>query len=408
MPVRRVALLTAGGLAPCLSSAVGGLIERYTEVAPDVEIIGYLDGYAGLLAGRPLDRHGEASARRRTCCTAFGGSPIGNSRVKLTNVKDAVERGLVQEGQDPLEVAADQLTRGRRRRPAHHRRRRHQHDGRRPRGVPAGTTTTSPSSACPRRSTTTSCRSSSGSARGPPPSRARFRPQHHRRALVEPADARRPRGHGPGLRLADRGDRAAVPRVGRASSSTPAFGNDRRRWDVHGVFVPELQFDIDAEASGCARSWTRSACVNLFVSEGAGVETIVAELTARGEESQRDPFGHVKLDTINPGRLVRQAVRRAARRREDDGAEERLLRPLRRGQRRGPRAHPPLHRPRGRRRAATAAAASSARTRSAATSCARSSSTGSRAASASTRRAVVHRAARRSRPARRRARSATH
>ena len=34
--VRNVALLTAGGLAPCLSSAVGGLIERYTEVAPDV------------------------------------------------------------------------------------------------------------------------------------------------------------------------------------------------------------------------------------------------------------------------------------------------------------------------------------------------------------------------------------
>jgi len=29
-------MLTAGGLAPCLSSAVGGLIERYTAVAPEV------------------------------------------------------------------------------------------------------------------------------------------------------------------------------------------------------------------------------------------------------------------------------------------------------------------------------------------------------------------------------------
>ena len=38
-----------------------------------------------------------------------GGSPIGNSRVKLTNVKDCVKRGLVQEGQDPQKVAADQL-----------------------------------------------------------------------------------------------------------------------------------------------------------------------------------------------------------------------------------------------------------------------------------------------------------
>ena len=40
----------------------------------------------------------------------FGGSPIGNSRVKLTNAADCVKRGLVQEGQDPLQVAAEQLT----------------------------------------------------------------------------------------------------------------------------------------------------------------------------------------------------------------------------------------------------------------------------------------------------------
>ena len=51
MTVRRVALLTAGGFAPCLSSAVGGLIERYTELAPDVEIIAYRHGYHGLLTG---------------------------------------------------------------------------------------------------------------------------------------------------------------------------------------------------------------------------------------------------------------------------------------------------------------------------------------------------------------------
>jgi pyrophosphate--fructose-6-phosphate 1-phosphotransferase len=48
MTVRTVAMLTAGGLAPCLSSAVGGLIQRYTELAPDVRIIAYRNGYAGL------------------------------------------------------------------------------------------------------------------------------------------------------------------------------------------------------------------------------------------------------------------------------------------------------------------------------------------------------------------------
>lgn len=51
MTVRRVALLTAGGFAPCLSSAVAGLIQRYTEVAPDIEIIAYKHGYQGLLKG---------------------------------------------------------------------------------------------------------------------------------------------------------------------------------------------------------------------------------------------------------------------------------------------------------------------------------------------------------------------
>jgi len=107
-PVRRVALLTAGGLAPCLSAAVGDLIERYTEVAPEVEIIAYLSGYQGLLTGTYLEvtdevRAGAGILRR------FGGSPIGNSRVKLTNADNLVKRNLVKPGEDPLKVAADQL-----------------------------------------------------------------------------------------------------------------------------------------------------------------------------------------------------------------------------------------------------------------------------------------------------------
>src|SRR4051812_26047966 len=110
MPVMTVAMLTAGGLAPCLSSAVGGLIERYTEVAPDVRIIAYLNGYAGLLTGRSVEVTDEVRARAHRL-HAFGGSPIGNSRVKLTNVDDCVKRGLVQPGQDPLHVAAEQLSR---------------------------------------------------------------------------------------------------------------------------------------------------------------------------------------------------------------------------------------------------------------------------------------------------------
>ena len=42
-------------------------------------------------------------------------------------------------------------------------------------------------------------------------------------------------------------------------------------------------------------------CINIFLSEGAGVHDIVQMLEATGHEVPRDPFGHVKLDTINPG-----------------------------------------------------------------------------------------------------------
>ena len=41
----KVAFLTAGGLAPCLSSSIGYLIEIYNEYDPEIEMIGYVDGY---------------------------------------------------------------------------------------------------------------------------------------------------------------------------------------------------------------------------------------------------------------------------------------------------------------------------------------------------------------------------
>jgi len=107
---QKVAIVTARGLAPCLSSAVGGLIERYTELAPEVEIIGYLGGYKGLLLGHSA-RVTEEVRARAAVLHKHGGSPLGNSRVKLTNAADCVKRGLVKEGEDPLEVAARQLTR---------------------------------------------------------------------------------------------------------------------------------------------------------------------------------------------------------------------------------------------------------------------------------------------------------
>ena len=57
----KVALLTAGGLAPCLSSSIGRLIVQYTKLVSDVEIIGYINGYKGLLVNQFLHhRYKEA------------------------------------------------------------------------------------------------------------------------------------------------------------------------------------------------------------------------------------------------------------------------------------------------------------------------------------------------------------
>ena len=47
----KVAFLTAGGIAPCLTASIGSLIKEYTKVNNAFEFIGYLNGYKGLLKG---------------------------------------------------------------------------------------------------------------------------------------------------------------------------------------------------------------------------------------------------------------------------------------------------------------------------------------------------------------------
>jgi pyrophosphate--fructose-6-phosphate 1-phosphotransferase len=300
MTVRRVALLTAGGLAPCLSSAVGGLIQRYSEVAPEVEIIGYLDGYAGLLGGRYLTVTPEIRAKAHLL-HGFGGSPIGNSRVKLTNVKDCVKRGLVQEGQDPLHVAAEQLTK----------------DGVDVLHTIGGddTNTTAADLAAylhgngyeltvvglPKTidNDVIPIKQSLGAWTA-----AEQGAIFAQNIIAEHSS--NPRmlivhevmGRNCGWLTAAT---AVKYREWVAAQEYAGFGNDKGGWDVHAVFVPELGFDIAEEATRLKAVMDDVGCVNIFLSEGAGVETIVEEMVSRGEEPQKDAFGHVKLDTINPG-----------------------------------------------------------------------------------------------------------
>src|SRR3982751_3290435 len=301
MPVRRVALLTAGGLAPCLSSAVGGLIERYTELAPDVEIIGYLDGYAGLPAGRSVAITPRLRERAHLL-HEVGGSPLGNSRVKLTNVADAVKRGLVREGQDPLEVAAERLTR----------------DGVDVLHTIGGddTNTTAADLAAylqknnygltvvglPKTidNDVVPIRQSLGAWTA-----AEQGALFARNIVAEHTS--NPRmlvvhevmGRGCGWLTAETARRYHSWVSGQEFAEW--LENSAASWDVHAVFVPERPFDIAEEAKRLRSTMDELDCVNLFISEGAGVSEIVASMEAAGEEVPRDPFGHVQLDKINPG-----------------------------------------------------------------------------------------------------------
>jgi pyrophosphate--fructose-6-phosphate 1-phosphotransferase len=301
MTVRRVALLTAGGLAPCLSSAVGALIERYTEVEPEIEIIAYRNGYAGLLGGDHLVVTPE-DRERAHLLHGFGGSPIGNSRVKLTNVKDCVKRGLVADGQNPLHVAAEQLTK----------------DGVDVLHTIGGddTNTTAADLAAYLHENgyeltvvglpktidndvvpiTQSLGAWTAAEQGALFARNVIaeHSSNPRMLIVHEVMGR----HCGWLTAAT----AAKYREWLDTQEFSGFGdNTRESWELHGVYVPELEFDIAAEAERLKRVMDETGCVNVFLSEGAGVSTIVEEMLARGDEPKRDAFGHVKLDTINPG-----------------------------------------------------------------------------------------------------------
>ena len=299
--VTKVALLTAGGFAPCLSAAIGGLIERYSAVAPDVEIIAYRYGYQGLLAGDRLEVTPVVRANARLL-HRFGGSPIGNSRVKLTNAADLVKRGLVAEGVDPLQAAADRLT----------------EDGVTVLHTIGGDDTNTTAADL-----------------------AAFLADHDYALTVvglpktidnDVIPIKQSLG---AWTAAEQGSRFAQNIIGEHNSGSrmlivhevmgrhcgwltaataaeyrswldtrewlPEIGLGRPGWDVHGVYVPEAVFDLEAESQRLKKIMDEVGSVNLFLSEGAGLPSIVAELERSGEEVARDPFGHVRIDKINPG-----------------------------------------------------------------------------------------------------------
>ena len=303
--VKKVAFLTAGGLAPCLSSSIGFLIDEYTKKSPKTEMIGYVNGYMGLLKGESIPVTDEVR-KNALVLTKHGGSPIGNSRVKLTNVKDCVKRGLVKPGEDPLKVAADQLVK----------------DGVDVLHTIGGDDTN-----------TTAADLAAYLAQNDYPLIVVGLPKtidNDVYPIKQSLGAWTAAEEGAKFFLNVVKENSANPRaltihevmgrncgwltyktaqiyhkmLQRKVKFLPEFNLTRERQDVHAIYVPEAKIDFKAEAKRLMAVMDKYDSVNIFVSEGAGVKDIIAEMKKRGEEVPVDAFGHPRLDKVNVGQYV--------------------------------------------------------------------------------------------------------
>lgn len=299
--IKKVAFLTAGGLAPCLSSSIGYLIDEYTKLDPSIEMIGYINGYKGLLLGDSIPVTDEVR-KNALVLTEHGGSPLGNSRVKLTNVDDCVKRGLVQEGEDPLKVAADQLVKN---------------------GVDVLHTIGGDDTSL------TAADLASYLAKNDYNLTVVGLPKtvdNDVYPIAQSLGAWTAAKEGAKYFRNVVKENSANPNMfiihevmgrncGYLTGQTaieyrkllddinflPEFNLTRERQEIHAVYVPEMQVDIDAEANRLAEVMKKNDCVNIFVSEGACVNEIIAQMNAAGEEVPMDAFGHPRLDKVNPG-----------------------------------------------------------------------------------------------------------
>ena len=277
------------------------LVLQYTKIDPTIEIICYKGGYKGLLAGDKIEVD-VLTRKTASVLQAHGGSPIGNSRVKLTNVADCLKRGLVKEGEDPQKVAADQLVK----------------DGVTILHTVGGDDTNLTAAELAKFLKTNQydltvvgmpktidndvvpIRQSLGAWTAAEQGALFFS------NVVNEVSAN-PRmliihecmGRDCGYLTAATAEEYRKSLKGQWFLDEMGFGMGKK--DVHAVFIPEISVDIKSEAARLKAVMDEHDCVNIFLSEGAGVKDIVAQMEAAGQEVPRDAFGHVKLDKVNPG-----------------------------------------------------------------------------------------------------------
>jgi len=297
----KIAFLTAGGIAPCLSASIGALIESYNDLAPEAELLGYLHGYRGLLIGNKIEI--PASIREKTdILYEFGGSPIGNSRVKLTNAENCIKRGYIKKGEDPLKVAANQLMK----------------DGINILHTIGGDDTNTMAAqlsfylkennynltvvGLPKTvdndvyPITQTLGAWTAAEQGAIffENIANENTTSSRQLIIHEVMGRHC-GWLTAYTAKEYHDRL------KKRNFLPELLIDQQRWDVDAVYIPEMDIDFDAECNRLKKLMDEKDSVNIFLSEGAGTDIIIKEMDAAGETVERDAFGHVALDTLNPG-----------------------------------------------------------------------------------------------------------
>ena len=297
----KIAFLTAGGIAPCLSSSIGALIEQYAKRKPEAKMIGYLNGYRGLLLGKSI-AFPESVKNNFTALYDFGGSPIGNSRVKLTNIQDCIDRGYVNDGEDPLRVAADQLKKD-------NVDILHTIGGDDTNTMAAqlsnylkennydltvvGLPKTVDNDVFPITQTLGAWTAADQGA------------IFFENIINENTTSTRQliihevMGRNCGWLTAQ----TALEYRKRLHAKTflPELMVSKDKWDIDAIYIPEIDFDFKSEVDRLNKIMDKKDGVNIFLSEGAGLDTITREMERNGEVIPRDAFGHVKLDEINPG-----------------------------------------------------------------------------------------------------------
>ncbi len=298
---KKVAFLTAGGIAPCLSASIGALISAYNDTIPETKFYGYLNGYKGLLLGNKIEIP-SLNEHQTDILLSCGGSPIGNSRIKLTNVDNCLKNGYIKAGEDPIAVAAEQLIKdgisilhtiggddtnimaGELARYI----KQASHDI-----IVVGLPKTVDNDVYP---VAQSLGAWTAAEQGALffENIANENTTSTRQLIIHEVMGRNC-GWLTAATAVEYRDRLLKKEF------VPELLLTQEKWDIDAVYIPEMKFDLSNEMKRLNKRMDKKDGVNIFFSEGAGVNEIVSEMAAGGADIPRDAFGHVKLDLINPG-----------------------------------------------------------------------------------------------------------